>query len=65
MYSYYLKTPDLPNNPLREGILPNGGAAHALVQALAERANGKYWPSCEEELREKRAEKDHVARFQC
>ena len=66
MYSYYVKTPDMPNNPLREGILPNGGAAHALVQALAERAaNGDYWPSCQEEVKEKRAGDDHVAGFQC
>ena len=49
-YAYYSRRADLPDNPLREGILPDGGAAHALVQALADRAEGALWPACQEEL---------------
>jgi hypothetical protein len=49
-YSYYRRRPDLPDNPLQEGVLPDGGAAHALVAALAERAEGVLWPACQEEL---------------
>ena len=33
-YSYYKKRPDLPDNPLKEDILPDGGASHVLVRAL-------------------------------
>jgi len=53
LYSWYAHDdPDLPENPLREGVLPNGGTAHWVVQALAERAEGKKWPACEEELQQ-------------
>jgi hypothetical protein len=53
LYGYYKRRSDgsLPDNPLREGILPDGGAAHALVNALADRAAGARWPACEEELK--------------
>lgn len=50
VYSWFQRHPDLPDNPLAEGILPNGGTAHALVHALAERADGVLWPACQEEL---------------
>ena len=53
LYAYYEKSDSLPNNPLRMGILPTGGAAHALVKALAERQNGQRWPACEKELEER------------
>jgi hypothetical protein len=49
-YAYYKRKPDLPDNPLRAGVVPDGGAAHALVAALAERANGVLWPACRDEL---------------
>ena len=38
-------------NLLQDRILPDGGAAHALVDALANRAKGIRWSDCEKELR--------------
>jgi hypothetical protein len=48
--SYCARRAELPDNPLRAGILPDGGAAHSLVAALSERANGILWPACRDEL---------------
>ena len=50
LFSWYAITDQLPQNPLKEGILPDGGTAHFVVQALAERAAGKRWNACELEL---------------
>jgi len=63
-YSYYGHRDDLPSNPLRERILPDGGAAHALVAALAARAGGVRWPACSKELNRTDRPKDPTA-FQC
>jgi hypothetical protein len=65
LYGYYKRRSDgsLPDNPLREGVLPDGGAAHALVNALAERAAGARWSACEEELKLPRGE--DPKRFKC
>ena len=68
IYSYYPRSPDLPENPLKEGILPTGGAAHALVQLLGERADGKLWPACRDEVRQRRlkfSDKDEPKQFKC
>jgi hypothetical protein len=64
-YSYYEKRTNLPDNPLKEDILPSGGAAHLLIQALEERAEGRLWPECERELQNKNLSFDHVNRFYC
>jgi hypothetical protein len=64
-YSYYRPSPTLPDNPLKEGILPDGGAAHLLIQALEERAEGKLWPACKEELKQHDPSLDRVNRFLC
>jgi hypothetical protein len=64
-YSYYKKRQDLPDNPMKEGILPDGGAAHILVRALGERAEGKLWPECERELKSKNPAQDKVHKFRC
>jgi hypothetical protein len=64
-YSYYKSRPDLPENPLRERLLPDGGAAHALVQMLSERANGKVWPACENDLSKLEKKPDKVMHFKC
>ena len=50
LFSWYAVSDQLPQNPLREGILPDGGTAHFVVQALAERAGGQRWSACESEL---------------
>lgn len=50
LYSWYKSRRDLPENPLRDGVLPDGGAAHALVAALEQRASGARWPACAYEL---------------
>jgi hypothetical protein len=63
LYGYYKRRGDLPDNPLREGALPDGGAAHALVNALADRAAGSRWPACEEELKLPRGE--DAKQFKC
>jgi hypothetical protein len=52
LYSWYAESDQLPKNPLREGVLPNGGTAHFVVQALAQRVEGKRWPACEEEMKQ-------------
>ena len=64
-YSYYRKRPDLPDNPLLEGVLPDGGAAHMLVRALEERSSGALWGACESELKGKDISKDNVNSFKC
>ena len=65
-YAYYKRDKNLPNNPLRGGVLPNGGAAHALVDELGERALGVLWPACQNEGEQTRAmEKDKVNTFKC
>ena len=65
-YAYYKRGKNLPNNPLRDGVLPNGGAAHALVDELGERALGVLWPACQNEREQTRAmEKDKVNIFKC
>ena len=65
VYSYYQPSPDLPDHPLKERVLPNGPAAHALVSALADRAFGNRWHACQEELRQNEPSKDNVNTFQC
>lgn len=51
LYSFYSRNPrGGVDNPLREGMLPDGGASRALVQALASRARGARWAGCQEEL---------------
>ncbi|KAG7364374.1 exostosin family protein [Nitzschia inconspicua] len=65
-YSYYRMRPDLPDNPMRESVLPDGGAAQMLVRALEERAEGKLWPQCQRELKGKNpANDDKVLTFVC
>ena len=64
-YSYYTKRLDLPDNPLREGVLPEGGAAHLLVRALEERASGALWDACQREMVDKDIKKDSVRKFKC
>jgi len=51
MYSWYKPRPDLVDNPLREGVLPDGGTAHALVRELEKRAGGVRWKACQAELK--------------
>ena len=46
LYSWYQESPDLPENPLRDGVLPDGGTAHFVVEALADRAKGSRWDKC-------------------
>jgi hypothetical protein len=68
VYAYYSRRTSLPENPLREGVLPDGGAAHALVGALAERAKGALWPACREELQQStiaRSGKNDPTQFKC
>eukprot|EP00980_Cylindrotheca_fusiformis_P005843 scaffold1228_cov119-Cylindrotheca_fusiformis.AAC.10 len=64
-YAYYQRRPGLPDNPLRENILPDGGAAHMFVQLLSERVNGQLWPACQKELRERSPSLDKVLSFKC
>jgi Exostosin family len=65
-YSYYRMRPDLPDNPMRESVLPDGGAALMLVRALEERAEGKLWSECERELTGKNpSQDDRVFQFIC
>jgi Exostosin family len=51
LFSWYAESEQLPQNPLRERILPDGGTAFFVVEALSERAGGKRWRECEMELK--------------
>jgi hypothetical protein len=62
-YAWYQPRPDLSDNPLRDNVLPDGGAAHFLVSSLADRAAGVRWPECEHEL--KRPQTKDPTEFQC
>ncbi len=64
-FSYYQPSPTLPDNPLLSRVLPNGPAAHALVQALADRAYGNRWHACDQEIQIKNPLQDNVHHFQC
>lgn len=65
-YAYYERSTSLPDHPLLHRVLPNGPAAHALVQELADRRFGNRWPACQEEIATKRPyETDNVHVFQC
>lgn len=63
LYSWYAESDQLPSNPLRDGVLPDGGTAHYVVRALGERAKGTRWPACEEEL--KKAHGPDPKQFMC
>ncbi|KAL7515765.1 hypothetical protein ACHAWX_000841 [Stephanocyclus meneghinianus] len=68
LYSFYRRTgseEDTPDNPLREGILPDGGAAHALLDALADRVGGTRWLQCEKELKQLPPNLPEVKTFKC
>ena len=64
LYSFYRKDRNFPDNPLRTGKLPDGGAAHALVQALADKVGRGKWLQCEQEL-EQMPPKPEVRSFKC
>jgi Exostosin family len=63
LFSWFAIDNQLPPNPLKERILPNGGTAFFVVNALAERAEGKRWNACEEEL--KRPRGPDPTQFKC
>jgi len=65
LYSWYRRRSDLPDNPLQEGILPDGGVAHALVAALAERAEGVLWPACQAEKDRLPVQRNDPVQFKC
>ena len=65
-YAYYKRDKNLPDNLLRDRVLPNGGAAHTLVGKLSERALGVLWPACQHEEKRSRAiETDKISTFKC
>jgi len=51
MYSWYKRRPDLPTNPLRENVFPDGEVAIRLVQELEARVGGSRWRACKRELK--------------
>jgi hypothetical protein len=65
VYAYYPRDDTLPDNPLQNNVLPSGGAAHALVQALGERASGRLWAACKQELQGLDPNQDPVDQFKC
>lgn len=63
---YQLEDHSLPDNILQQGILPNGGLAHAFVRALEERVGGLKWQECEAELKQTNIrERVVINQFQC
>jgi hypothetical protein len=65
LFSWYKESPDLPMNPLKEGVLPDGGTAHFVVRALEERAAGRLWPACRAELAKMSQQRDEPRQFKC
>lgn len=65
LFSWYKENPELPLNLLKERILPDGGTAHYVVRMLEERAAGKLWPACRDELASMPAERDEPGAFHC
>lgn len=65
LYSYYTYRPELPDNPMVHDILPDGGTAHVLVQALAERSGGRLWPACQAEMQRLDRNEDDIRVFKC
>lgn len=63
LFSFYRFDEGMVDNPLQAGVLPDGGAAHAVVDALASRASGVRWSACEEEL--KRVRDPDPTKFKC
>lgn len=64
-YSYYKKSTNLPDNPHQQGILPEGGASHALVGASEDRDSGALWDACRREMENKDVKEDSIKRFKC
>ncbi|GAX12961.1 hypothetical protein FisN_2Hh454 [Fistulifera solaris] len=56
MFRYWEPSDELPFNVLHHGVPPNGGAVEVLVKQLEERAAGRLWPACREELERLREE---------
>jgi hypothetical protein len=50
LYAYYRRRSNMSDTPLSDRLIPDGGAAHALVHELAKRATENRWESCKEEL---------------
>lgn len=65
LFSWYKENPNLPMNPLKEGVLPDGGTALFVVRALEERAAGRLWPACQQELAAMPAQRDEPRQFKC
>lgn len=68
MFRYWEASDELPFNVLHHGVPANGGAVEALVKQLEERATGKLWPACREELERLRRENalsDDPTEFTC
>jgi hypothetical protein len=65
LYSYW-STKDYSGSdyPLRDDILPDGGASRALIKLLGRRAGGSMWGECKVEL-EGRDERKDARRFKC
>jgi len=55
---------NLPDNPMINEVVPDGGLAHGILKALAERADGSMWRECEEELKVVQQGNDPT-RFEC
>ena len=65
LFSWYKENSHLPKNPLKEGVLPDGGTAHYVVNQLAERSAGIRWPACQKELAELPKIRNDPMKFQC
>jgi hypothetical protein len=72
-YNWYrFDDPSLPDNPLKEGVLPSGGVSFHLLRSLAERGEGKLWHLCriemekiKEDTQAGKREIDNVNAFKC
>jgi hypothetical protein len=51
LFEYYRRRSNMSDTPLSDRLIPDGGAAHALVHELAKRATEHRWEQCEEELK--------------
>ena len=64
-YAWYQRAESLPDNPLRDGVLPTGGTAYRLVHELELRARGVRWPACKREYGANPWTKQSTKKFRC
>lgn len=64
-YAWYEVDSDMPDSSSRDVVLPAGGLAMAVVEALTRGASGKMWPVCQEYLKGINSKVEEANAFKC